>query len=238
MAKCPNCYTAMSSHTVDVHVSTRQVEIDACSSCRLFWFDQAESISLTPRSVLGLFQYVAAAPNGVQTPLASRFHCPRCADFLQFTNDLQRTTRFSYWRCAVNHGRLITFHQFLREKNFIRTPSPAELARLRAIVKQISCSQCGGPIDLATDNACSHCGAPIAMIDPESVARTVQELGAPSNAAQSSAAGTVTGRALSDAQIDALFDQERHRERAGSADLLLIGAEAIGALVGAFLLSR
>ncbi len=49
----------MNTQTVAVHVSTRQVEIDACQTCRLFWFDTAESISLTPRSVLDLFQYVA-----------------------------------------------------------------------------------------------------------------------------------------------------------------------------------
>jgi len=188
--------------------------------------------------VLSLFQYVGSATRPAPTPLASRFNCARCQNALDFTRDLQRTTPFTYWRCSLGHGRLISFNQFLREKNFIRTPSPAELARLRATVKQISCSQCGGPIDLAADSACGHCGAPIALVDPDSVAKAIQELTSPRSGGQPSADANATRQALSDAQIDALFDQERVRQRAGNNDLLVIGIEAIGALVGAFLLSR
>jgi hypothetical protein len=228
----------MSTQTVEVFMSAHAVDIDACESCRLFWFDHAESISLTSRAVLGLFQYIGKAAPAAPAPLASRFTCPRCFTPLAFTNDIQRTTRFTYWRCDFNHGRLITFNQFLREKNFIRTPSPAELARLRATVKQISCSQCGGPIDLATDNACGHCGAPIAMIDPDSVAKAIHELESPGRGASTPSEANATRLALGDAQIDALFDQERMRDRGGHNDLLVIGMEAIGALVGAFLLSR
>ena len=238
MTGCPNCYTSMSTKTVAVHVSTRQVDIDACPACRLFWFDTAESISLTPRAVLDLFQYVAATAGTVPTALASRFKCPRCRNALAFTNDIQRTTRFTYWRCDIGHGRLISFNQFLREKNFIRTPSPPELARLRAMVKQISCSQCGAPIDLAKDSACTHCGAPIALVDPEGVAKAIQELNAPTGAGGQADNASVTHQALSDAQIDALFDQERIRERGADADLLVIGMQAIGGLVTAFLRTR
>jgi hypothetical protein len=238
MASCPNCYKTMSTQTLDARVSTRPVEIEACPACRLFWFDQWESTSLAPRAVLSLFQYVGSTTRQAPTPLASRFNCMRCHNALDFTRDLQRTTAFTYWRCSLGHGRLISFNQFLREKNFIRTPSAAELARLRATVKQISCSQCGGPIDLATDSACSHCGAPIAMVDPDSVAKAIHEITSLQSGAPSSSAANATRQALSDAQIDALFDQERMRERAGHNDLLVIGVEAIGALVGAFLLSR
>ena len=228
----------MNTQTVAVHVSTRQVEIDACQTCRLFWFDAAESISLTPRSVLDLFQYVAGTNAVASTPLASRFGCPRCQIGLSLTNDLQRTTRFTYWRCETGHGRLISFNQFLREKNFIRTPSPPELARLRATVKQISCSQCGAPIDLAKDSACTHCSAPISLVDPEGVAKAIQELNAPRANGGPAGDASVTRQALSDAQIDALFDQERMRERQGDNDLLVIGMKAIAGLVGAFLLTR
>jgi Zn-finger nucleic acid-binding protein len=238
MANCPNCYKTMTTQSVEAHVSTRPVEIDACPGCRLFWFDQWESTSLAPRAVLSLFQYIGKAAGQRPTPLASQFNCARCHNTLDFTKDLQRTTPFTYWRCSLGHGRLITFNQFLREKNFIRAPSPAELARLRATVKQISCSQCGGPIDLANDSACGHCGAPIALVDPDSVAKAIQELTSPQGGAAPSSDANATRQALSDAQIDALFDHERMRERAGHNDLLVIGVEAIGALVGAFLLSR
>lgn len=238
MASCPNCYQSMSTQTFDAQVPTRPVQIDACPACRLFWFDQWESTALAPRAVLSLFQYIGGATGQTPTPLASRFNCARCQNALDFTRDLQRTTAFTYWRCSLGHGRLISFNQFLREKNFIRTPSPVELARLRETVKQISCSQCGGPIDLAADSACSHCGAPIAMIDPDSVAKAIHELTSSQSGAPSSSAANATRQALSDAQIDALFDQERLRERAGNNDLVVIGVEAIGALVSAFLLSR
>jgi hypothetical protein len=35
--------------------------------------------------------------------------------------------RFSYWRCPDEHGRLTPFFQFLREKQFVRSLTPAEL---------------------------------------------------------------------------------------------------------------
>jgi hypothetical protein len=228
----------MGTQTLDAQASTRPIEIDACSNCRLFWFDQWESTGLAPRAVLNLFQFIGTATGQTPTPLASRFHCVRCHNALDFTRDLQRTTAFTYWRCNLGHGRLISFNQFLREKNFIRAPSPAELARLRATVKQISCSQCGAPIDLAADSACGHCGAPIAMIDPDSVAKAVQELSAREQSSRATADGSATRSALNDAQIDALFNLERVRQREGQHDLLEIGAGAIGALIGGFLLSR
>lgn len=228
----------MTTQTVGVFVSTRPADIDACPSCRLLWFDQSESTNLTPRAVLGLFEYIGKTTGVAPTSLASRFNCPRCQNPLDFTNDIQRTTRFTYWRCSINHGRLISFNQFLREKNFIRTPSPAELARLREAVKQISCSQCGGPIDLANDNACRHCGTPIAMIDPESVAKAIHELTSLPSGTPPSRAENGMRQALSDAQIEAIFDQERRREHTDRRDLLEIGVQTLGALVGAFLLTR
>ena len=238
MADCPNCYQPMTTRTLEANLTARPIAIDACPACRLFWFDQWESNSLAPRSVLSLFQYVGSTSGHTPTPLASRFSCVRCRNALDFTRDLQRTTAFTYWRCSLGHGRLISFNQFLREKNFIRAPSAAELVRLRATVRQISCSQCGGPIDLAADSACTHCSAPIALVDPEGVAKAIQALTAMPAGAAGASAANATRQALSDAQIDALFDQERMRERqraGGNDDLVEIGMQAIGALVSAFL---
>ena len=238
MANCPNCYKSMTTQTVEAHFIARPVDIDACTPCRLFWFDQWESTTLAPRSVLNLFQYIGSATRETPTPLASRFNCTRCQSVLDFTRDLQRTTTFTYWRCSFGHGRLISFHQFLREKNFIRTPSPAELVRLRQTVKQISCSQCGGPIDLDKDSACSHCGAPIGLVDPDGVAKAIHDLNTPQGGAASMSAADATRQALIDAHLDALFNEERVRERAGKHDLLVVGMEAIGTLVRDFLLAR
>ena len=231
----------MTTMTVDVVHSTRAGEIDACPACRLFWFDRFENIKLAPRAVLGLFQYIGSAAKERIVPLASRFRCPRCHTALEATKDLQRTTSFTYWRCDFGHGRLISFNQFLREKNFIRSPSPVELVRLRENVRQISCSQCGAPVDLAAASACGHCGAPIALIDPDSVAKAVQELSMAEALPASEPEGDMSGTALNDAQIEALFELERrrmHGEREEQIDMLAVGAQAIGALIGAFLTIR
>src|SRR5206468_377278 len=158
--------------------------------------------------------------------LASTFTCPRCSRELVFTHDLQRTTRFTYWRCLRDNGQLISFAQFLREKNFIRTPSPAELARLRETVRQVSCSQCGAPVDLATDSACTHCGTPIALIDPDGVAKALQGLAAerPGNAAADPDAMRAV---LAEAQANAMLERERRRDGETGGDLVAIGVAAI-----------
>jgi hypothetical protein len=227
----------MTDQAVEAYSGVGPLEVGSCAPCNLLWFDQSGSISLTPRAVLGLFQYIGTAAGAARTPLASTFRCPRCSDALALTYDLQRSTRFTYWRCANDHGQLFTFSQFLREKNFIRNPTLAELNKLRETVRQISCSQCGGPIDLTKDTACTHCGAPIALVDPDGVAKAVHDLtigqGSTAPATQEQ-----TSVALSNAQLHAFFDQERIDEHEGSHDLLAIGIAAVGAALGAMLLAR
>ncbi len=104
--------------------------------------------------------------------------CPRCATRLALTQDLQRATHFSYYRCPFGHGRLSPFMQFLREKNFIRPVSGAELASLKAKVCMIQCSNCGAPVDLKNEIACAYCHTPISILDPDAISATVRELDA------------------------------------------------------------
>jgi hypothetical protein len=228
VTRCPNCRDDMTPRTVPGYGSARDIEIEACACCNLFWFDRYENVRLTRQAVLDLFRYVGAAAAGPRTALASSFRCPRCSVALAFSHDLQRTTRFTYWRCPRDQGQLISFQQFLRAKNFIRTPSPAELARLRETVRQISCSQCGAPIDLARDPACTHCGAPIALIDPDGVAKALQDLGA-TGAAAADAERDAVRSGLTDAQIDAIFELQRERAGAPEPDVLAVGIAAVGA---------
>jgi predicted amidophosphoribosyltransferase len=96
-------------------------------------------------------------------------------------------------------------------------------------VRQISCSQCGAPIDLEKDSACTHCGAPIALIDPEGVAKALQDLATARNATAPDEREAHRA-ALTDAQIKAIFDLERMREREGDReqDLLAVGLAAAG----------
>jgi len=233
---CPNCRGTMTVEVLDAQPTLRNVETFSCASCNLFWFDNTTSIQLSPKAVLALFEAIGRAATTARTPLASNFSCPRCQNALAFTHDLQRSTRFTFWRCPLDRGQLITFNQFLREKNFIRSPSPAELERLRAVVKQIACSQCGAPIDLEKDNACQHCGAAVALIDPDGVTKALHELAA--GAALAAPVDAATRATLSDAQIDAIFNAARLRESEGTSDLVAIGAAAIGGLLGALMLSR
>jgi hypothetical protein len=227
----------MTTQAVEAYAAVAQpIEVGICAACSLFWFDESASVRLTPKSVLGLFQYVGQA-GPARNSLASDLSCPRCRHALAFTHDLQRATRFTYWRCPGDHGQLITFGQFLAEKNFIRPPSAEELAKLKATVRQVSCSQCGAPIDLATDTACPHCGAAITLIDADGVAKALHDL-VSGGALPAGPAAAPTTNAMSEAQLNALFDQERISEHEGSHDLLAIGAAAIGALVGGWLLSR
>jgi len=217
----------MTPHATQAHDSARPIEIEACAPCNLLWFDRYENVRLAPGAVLDLFRYISAAASGPRTVLASSFNCPRCSSGLSFSHDLQRTTRFTYWRCPRDSGQLITFQQFLRAKNFVRTPSPEELARLRQTVRQISCSQCGAPVDLAKDPACTHCGAPIALIDPEGVAKALQDLASARSAAAPDER-EANRAALTDAQIKAIFDLERVREGEPEQDLLAVGLAAVG----------
>src|ERR1700694_5151902 len=227
----------MTDHAVEAYSGAGPLAVGSCAPCNLLWFDQPEASAHTPRAVLGLFQYIGTAAGAARTPLASTFRCPRCSDALALTYDLQRSTRFTYWRCAHDHGQLFTCNQFLREKNFIRSPTLAELNKLRETVRQISCSQCGGPIDLAKDTACTHCGAPIALIDPDRVAKAVHDL-TTGQASVPPATQEQTSIALSNAQLGAFLDQGRSDENEGNQDLLAIGVAAIGAALGAMLLAR
>ncbi len=239
MTNCPNCHAAMTAQAAQVYGALpRATDVDACAACHLFWFDAGEIVALTPDAVIALVRLIGAT-GSVQRPLAGVQACPRCRRTLAFTRDLGRNGRFTYWRCAQGHGQLVTFGQFLAAKNVVRPPSPAELERLKATVRQVNCSQCGGPIDLRTQSACPHCGSAVMLIDPEGIARALRELDEARQ--RSGAPGTPatppSPMPLSDAQIEAMFDLARQRkaEDAVDPDLLVLGAEALGALLDRWL---
>ena len=237
MTRCPNCNHATEPQALPGVGTSPVIEVEACAPCNLFWFAEFGSLRLTPQAVIDLFRYVGAAAGKPRNTLATTFSCATCERPLVYTQDLQRTTRFSYWRCPRDRGQLITFHQFLRQKNFIRTPSPAELARLRETVRQVACSQCGAPIDLEKDSACGHCGTPVVLIDPDGVVKALRELSA---AAAIPAAGTAAAAfpAFADAQVDALLHLAQTRDDEPNHDLLAIGLAAAGAWLADVLLSN
>lgn len=173
--ECPRCGSAMREQIFQGH-HARPITIDICFACQSFWFDTRESISLTPGSTLALFRMIgerAAKPHASRADLA---RCPRCRARLRRTSDMQRATRFEYWRCPNDHGRLTTFFDFLREKDFIRPLTPQQLAELRQHLHAVNCSNCGASVDLASGAACQHCGSPLSMLDMKQAEALVERL--------------------------------------------------------------
>jgi hypothetical protein len=134
--------------------------------------------------VIELFRLIHEHRDKPARALADTMSCPACATRLVFTQDLQKTNRINYHRCPKGHGRLTTFFQFLREKQFVRTLSPVEVERLRATVKQVRCSGCGAPVDLGKDPACGYCRSPISILDAEAVEKALASCRKPTGGAR------------------------------------------------------
>jgi Zn-finger nucleic acid-binding protein len=173
--ECPRCGAAMQQETFDGHLD-RSVVIDICHACQCFWFDARESTSLTPGSTLALFRVIGEKLRRPQHSNAELAKCPRCKGRLRRTQDMQRSTRFEYLNCPNGHGRLISFFDFLREKDFIRPLTPHQIAELRENVGSVNCANCGSPVDLAKGAACSHCGTPLSMLDMKQAEKLVAQL--------------------------------------------------------------
>ncbi|HSS27578.1 MAG TPA: zf-TFIIB domain-containing protein [Usitatibacter sp.] len=172
---CPSCRTTMQRRSFAGR-GIGPVELDLCPDCQAIWFDTMESSQLTPGAVLELFDLIRKAQTQSPRPLSQAMACPACHHGLGLVHDIERTNHITYYRCPEGHGRLTTFAQFLMEKNFVRSLSPAEVMRLRAVVTQVRCVSCGAPIDLAHDAACPYCRAPIAVLDADAVQGTVAQL--------------------------------------------------------------
>ena len=164
----------MEAQTLDAMYG-RTVTIDLCHACTGIWFDTLETLQLTPGAVLRVFKLIHDR-RGEASAAGDVTRCPRCRAQLTETTDMQRTTRFHYLRCPAEHGRFITFFQFLREKNFVRPLSLPELAQLRKSIRVVHCSSCGAPVDLERSTTCGYCRTAISMLDPDQVERAVRGL--------------------------------------------------------------
>jgi len=172
---CPGCRAPMTALTLEARLGG-SVSIDLCAGCQAIWFDQGESLQLSPGATLQLFHRIGESTAARRSPLPATLSCPRCGAALLRTHDRQRNTPFDYWRCDQRHGRLIGFFDFLREKDFIRPLSAAQVEELRRNLQTVSCSACGAPVDLARGSSCAHCGAPLCMLDLEHTHQLIQEL--------------------------------------------------------------
>ena len=172
---CPRCQKAMRACRVDGYLG-REVDVDVCVPCQSIWFDAHEHLQLTPGATLTLFKVIGenvSRPAWQDRDLA---HCPRCRAQLRRTPDIQRNTHFEYFRCPNQHGRLIAFFDFLKEKDFVKPLQPLQIAELRKYVRTVNCSNCGGPVDLAAHAQCSHCGSPLTMLDLDEADQLIKQL--------------------------------------------------------------
>jgi Zn-finger nucleic acid-binding protein len=181
---CVSCGKLMVSDTLEARFGA-SVAIDYCPACQSFWFDAHEDLQISSGSTLKLFAIVGQQ-TGISRP-ASRegSKCPRCSSHLVQTHDMQRNTRFEYWRCPHGHGRLVSFYDFLREKDFIRPLTPHQLAEMKENIQPVNCSNCGAPIDLTRGSTCAHCGSPLTMLDlrhPEELIAELRKAGRPHDA--------------------------------------------------------
>ena len=165
----------MQEHTFDGHLG-RALVIDLCEPCQSFWFDGRESLQLSPAATLSLFRIIgerAARPMLREADVATG---PRCSGRLRRTRDMQRATRFEYFKCPNEHGRLISFLDFLKEKDFIKPLTSTQITELRQHVQIVNCSNCGAAIDLANGSACPHCRSPLSMLDLAQAGKVVEQL--------------------------------------------------------------
>lgn len=172
---CPACGAEMAGHRLEARLG-RSVDVDLCPACQFMWFDRGESLQLSPAATLKLFRVVGEHGPRSRRPSPAEMPCPRCRVRLALAHDRQRNTPFQYWRCPAGHGRLTSFFDFLREKDFVRPLSKEQVEALRRNVQTLNCSNCGAPVDLGQRSSCEHCGSPLSMLDLEQAGRLVAQL--------------------------------------------------------------
>jgi hypothetical protein len=70
----------------------------------------------------------------------------------------------------------VTYFQFLRAKNVVRPLGEAEIGELRRHIRQISCANCGAPVDVEKDGVCRFCRTPLAILDADQVKKIAAEV--------------------------------------------------------------
>ncbi len=172
---CSNCSSKMTAYMLPAHYGST-VEIDVCMDCNAIWFDQFESMSLSPDGTVALFQLIHQR-GGTATSAATKFNeglrCVTCGDGMKLTNDQVKGTRFAYQACRKGHGRMTTFYNFLAEKQFVRELTKAERAKLAAKVEQIRCSGCGAAVNIGKVDACEYCRAPVSVFDRDAAKKAI-----------------------------------------------------------------
>jgi Zn-finger nucleic acid-binding protein len=213
----------------------RTVVIDLCEPCQSFWFDGRESLQLSPAATLRLFRLIGERAARATLRDADVAKCPRCHGRLRRTQDLQRATRFEYFKCPNGHGRFISFFDFLKEKDFVKPLTPRQVSELRQHVQMINCSNCGAPVDLGRGSSCPHCRSALSMLDMTQAEKVVEQLrradrtGQPVDPALPLA--LARARAETEAAFAGLPDQRPWLADASASGLVSAGLHALARLL-------
>ncbi len=175
MTACPSCRGSMEEHAAE-RLYGRSMTIDVCRGCQGIWFDGQELLQMAPAATLALLADVVSDEAAARPPLAQTLVCPRCRGMLAETHDRQRNTPFTYYRCPREHGKFLTFFQFLRAKNVVRPLAEAEIAELRQAIHQVNCVNCGAPVNIEHEAVCAFCRTPLAILDPGQVRKAIDDL--------------------------------------------------------------
>jgi hypothetical protein len=224
----------MQEHSFDGALA-RAVVIDLCEPCQSFWFDGRESLQLAPAATLALFRIIGERAARPMLRDADVAKCPRCNGRLRRTHDRQRATRFEYFKCPNDHGRLISFFEFLKEKDFIKPLTPAQIGELRQHVQMINCSNCGAAIDLAQGASCRHCQSPLSMLDMTQAEKVVEQLRGADRTGQpvdpTLPLALARARAETDAAFAGLPDHRGWWLDASTSGLVSAGLQAVARLL-------
>ncbi len=231
--RCPGCSQPMAARAL-AGTYGQPLALDLCFACSAVWFDGFESLLLAPGAILTLFELIHAHRAEQHPRVLARPSCPRCRGALVETHDRQRHVPFRYWRCPADHGRLTTFVEFLREKDFVRPLAPAEHAELKARVRTVRCEGCGAAVDLQHGSACTYCRAPVSTLDPAHVERVLRELRA-AEEKRGTVDPTLPARLVMDRMRTAEFFRRIERESGGGVELGAVGIGLVGAGIGAVL---
>ena len=230
---CPSCRQPMVQKRFARQLHG-EVELDFCFACQGIWFDDFESVQITPGSIIELFKLIHEHRDAPHQPLSDPLHCPRCHERLLHGLDVAKGGRFNYHRCLQKHGRFTTFAQFMIEKGFVRQLTAAEIGALSAKVGIVRCTGCGAPVDIRHDHACGHCRSPIAILDPAAVEQALARY------QQAEVKRTTPDiEALGDAIVMREKERSRYQRESRSAtldtvdvgDLIASGAELVWNLI-------
>lgn len=225
---CPACGAAMAPHPFK-RQQHGEVVLDICFACQGIWFDDFESAQLAPAGVLELFRLLHEHHDDLRQPWPAGLRCPRCRERLIEGLDRTRSGHFSYHRCPQRHGRFNSFSAFMMEKGFVRQLNGGEIAELAARVQNIRCSGCGAPVDIRRQNVCSHCRSPIVVLDPDAVAKALDEFGDKARRQAQLDPHAYADALLANERLksQAAREQQKNRLDADITDLVLEGAETL-----------